>query len=210
MRNSAWILVGIAAAGALFYVFGGGRELLAGTQLPGARGRGPELIHDRDGRAWFRIRGDDAEQRAIEACFDLENRELRVGGVSDGSVKFCCRVRGRHDCDRPEQTMPPVADNDGGHQARVRFVDDRGREVPADKVLEGLDARTAHVEFEQGARLDAVDPAGTRTSLGSDQYNRAVLEGWGIRVGSLFCRLKNVSDPQPRPIKKTTEKFECW
>jgi hypothetical protein len=65
---------------------------------------GPEVIHDPAGRAWFRIRGSDADQQAIEACFKMGDRELRYSESwenKEDRVAFCCAPRGSNECDKP-------------------------------------------------------------------------------------------------------------
>lgn len=61
----------------------------------------PEVIHNTDGVPFYRLRGEDAEQQAIETCYELGNRQIRYGGLGSDPVIFCCAPRGSDECDRP-------------------------------------------------------------------------------------------------------------
>lgn len=71
----------------------------------------PEVVHDLEGATWYRIRGEDSFQQAIEACHDLAKRTMVPGSLglgipSDPNVMlFCCGRRASPDagvrCDKP-------------------------------------------------------------------------------------------------------------
>lgn len=66
-----------------------------------ALGCEPEVIHDHDGVPFYRLSGSDAEQQAVEFCFDQGNRETRYAGLSKDPVVFCCSRRYSKQCDLP-------------------------------------------------------------------------------------------------------------
>lgn len=68
----------------------------------------PEVVHDADGSAWYRTKGDDGVQQSIEACVKLGDRQMVPGLLpTDGESNwsFCCAPRGAPThaavCDKP-------------------------------------------------------------------------------------------------------------
>lgn len=210
MRNALFFVIGLAGAIAGWYFWAGGREQVqhALPDTPTLGARGPEVIHDRDGRAFYRVRGDDLEQRAIEACFELDNRELKIVTETGEGLKFCCRVRGRAECDHPEQPNQPKPVEVPPGPATIVGAD--GRPLAAEAALQALDARTASVHFGPGTRVSGIDPQGKPGAIDADAYTRAMAEGWAMQVGDLYCRLKSAPRPVARTIRRSTERFECW
>jgi hypothetical protein len=74
----------------------------------------PEVVHDINGGAWYRIRGEDNFQRAVEACYALQQRTVVPGAIvpgapsEDNQTVFCCGRRASPEsgvnCDKPRGT----------------------------------------------------------------------------------------------------------
>jgi hypothetical protein len=63
----------------------------------------PEVVHDLNGGAWYRIKGGDGVQQSVEACVKHHGDRQMVPGLlpTDGehSWTFCCAPRGAPVCE---------------------------------------------------------------------------------------------------------------
>jgi len=72
--------------------------------------RGPAVVHDAAGTPWYRARGEDAAQEAIDTCARMNGRTViyddaalvaRARGKSTSGERYCCARLRASECDQP-------------------------------------------------------------------------------------------------------------